>query len=64
VDFIIQNDGTVIPIEVKRGNTRATSLNNAFKKWPEIETAYKFVAGNMGKENNIITAPLYMAMFM
>ena len=64
VDFIIQKDGTVIPIEVKSGNTRATSLNKVFKKWPEIETAYKFVDGNMGKENNIITAPLYMAMFV
>ena len=64
VDFIIQKDGYVIPIEVKSGNTRATSLNNVFKKWPEIKVAYKFVDGNMGKENNIITAPLYMAMFM
>lgn len=64
VDFIIQKDGNVTPIEVKSGNTRATSLNKVFKKWPEIETAYKFVDGNMGKENNIITAPLYMAMFV
>ena len=64
VDFIIQKDGNVIPIEVKSGNTRATSLNKVFKKWPDIETAYKFIDGNMGKENNIITAPLYMAMFV
>lgn len=64
VDFIIQKDGNVIPIEVKSGNTRATSLNKVFKKWPEIETAYKFVDGNMGKEGSIITAPLYMAMFV
>ena len=64
VDFIIQKDGNVIPIEVKSGNTRTTSLNKVFKKWPDIETAYKFVDGNMGKENNIITAPLYMAMFV
>lgn len=64
VDFIIQKDGNVIPIEVKSGNTGATSLNRVFKKWPEIETAYKFIDGNMGKENKIITAPLYMAMFM
>ena len=64
VDFIIQKDGNVIPIEVKSGNTRATSLNKVFKKWPDIEMAYKFIDGNMGKENNIITAPLYMAMFM
>ena len=64
VDFIIQKDGNVIPIEVKSGNTRATSLNSVFKKWPDIHAAYKFVDGNMGKENNIITVPLYMAMFM
>lgn len=64
VDFIIQKDGNVIPIEVKSGNTRATSLNSVFKKWPDIHAAYKFVDGNIGKENNIITAPLYMAMFV
>lgn len=64
VDFIIQKEGNVIPIEVKSGNTRATSLNSVFKKWPDIHTAYKFVDGNIGKENNIITAPLYMAMFV
>ena len=64
VDFIIQKEGNVIPIEVKSGNTRATSLNNVFKKWPDIHAAYKFVDGNIGKENNIITAPLYMAMFV
>lgn len=64
IDFIIQKEGNVIPIEVKSGNTRATSLNNVFKKWPDIHVAYKFVDGNIGKENNIITAPFYMAMFV
>ncbi len=65
IDFIIQKNGEPIPIEVKSGNTRATSLKDSLKKWPEIKTAYKFIDGNVGeREDRIITMPLYMAMFI
>lgn len=65
IDFIIQKNGEPIPIEVKSGNTRATSLIDSLKKWPEIKTAYKLVDGNVGDtEGRIITLPLYMAMFI
>ena len=65
IDFLIQSEGRVIPIEVKSGNTRATSLKWLKKRNPEIETAYKFISGNVGvSEDGIITLPLYMAMFL
>ncbi len=65
VDFLIQSEGRVIPIEVKSGNTRATSLKWLKKRNPEIETSYKFISGNVGvSEEGIITLPLYMAMFL
>lgn len=65
IDFIIQNEGKVIPIEVKSGNTKATSLNRIMKNNPEIDTAYKLIDGNVGvDENGIVSIPLYMAMFI
>ena len=65
IDFLIQIHGEVIPIEVKSANGKATSLNQLMKNNPEIPMAYKFIDGNMGRgENRIITAPLYMTMFL
>ncbi len=65
IDFIIQKKGEPVPIEVKSGNTKATSLKGILNKWPEIDTAYKLVDGNVGeREEGIITMPLYMTMFI
>lgn len=65
IDFIIQKEGKVIPIEVKSSNSKATSLNNIVSKCDNIEVAYKFIDGNMGRANNgVITAPLYAVMFL
>ena len=65
LDFIIQKEGKVIPIEVKSGNTRATSLNSFIKNKDDIEFGYKFIDGNIGvNDEGIITAPLYMASFV
>ena len=65
LDFIIQSDGNVVPIEVKSGNTKANSLGAIMKKQTDIPLAYKFVDGNIGvSDDRIITAPLYMAAFL
>ncbi len=65
LDFIIQKEGRVVPIEVKSGNTRATSLKAFVKNKDNIEYGYKFIDGNIGvDEEGIITLPLYMAAFM
>ena len=65
VDFLIQKEGKVIPIEVKGGNNKATSLISLQKKWPELNECYKLIDGNLGETaNGIITLPLYMAMFL
>ena len=59
IDFIIQRDGNIIPIEVKSAdNTKAKSLNvymNAFSP----EYAIKLSAKNFGFENKKKTVPLY-----
>ncbi len=65
IDFFIQKDGVVVPIEVKSGNIRATSLKWIKKRNPEINLMYKFIDGNVGiAEGGIVTMPLYMVMFL
>ena len=65
LDFIIQIDGQVVPIEVKSGNTKANSLTSIIKKEKNIDFAYKFIDGNIGvSEDGIISLPLYMAAFI
>jgi len=65
IDFLIQTDGNPIPIEVKSGNTKATSLNSIMKNSPGIPIAYKLIDGNIGEfKNKILSIPLYMAMFL
>ena len=65
LDFIIQANGKVIPIEVKSGNTRANSLSSIIKKEKDITYAYKFADSNIGvSEDGIVTLPLYMVTFM
>lgn len=65
IDFLIQKEGRVIPIEVKSGNTRASSLISVIRNKPGINFGYKFVDGNIGvNDDGIITLPLYMAFFI
>lgn len=65
LDFLIQKNGSVIPIEVKGGHTKSVSLNIFLNEHPEITLAYKFIDGNVGStDSRIITMPLYMAMFI
>lgn len=59
VDFIIQNDDGIIPVEVKSGdNTKSKSLNiyiNQYKPIYSIRLSTK----NFGMSNNIKSIPLY-----
>ena len=65
IDFLIQEDGNVVPVEVKSGNTKATSLISFMKNNEGIPLAYKLIDGNIGAtENRILSIPLYMGMFI
>ena len=64
LDFIIQKEGIVIPIEIRSGNIKARSLNSIIDKKSDIPLGYKFVDGNVGLENKVLTLPLYMLMYM
>lgn len=61
VDFIIQRDGQLIPIEVKSAdNTRAKSLKLYMDTYKPA-FAIKLASKNFGFENDIKTVPLYAA---
>ena len=61
VDFIIQRDGKLIPIEVKSAdNTKAKSLRLYIETF-KPDYAIKLSTKNFGFENNIKTVPLYAA---
>lgn len=61
VDFVIQREGKIIPIEVKSAdNTRAKSLNIYMEAY-KPDYAIKLSAKNFGFEDNKKTVPLYAA---
>lgn len=63
LEFLIERDAKIIPIEIKAGNTATVSLNNFIKDYkPPI--AYKLICGNVGKSENKYTIPHYMIMFI
>lgn len=63
LEFLIEKDGEVIPIEVKAGNTASTSLNNFINDYsPSI--AYKLINGNIGINGVKKTIPHYMILFI
>lgn len=63
LEFLLEKNGEVIPLEVKAGNSATVSLNNFIKDFkPSI--AYKLVGSRNGKVDTKITLPHYMVMFL
>lgn len=61
IDFVLQRDRNIIPIEVKSAtNNQAKSLSVYIKRF-KPEYAIKISANNFGFENGIKTIPLYAA---
>ncbi len=63
LEFIIEKNGEVIPIEVKSNNSSSVSLNRFIEKYnPSI--AYKLIGGNNGSVGLKKTIPHYMIIFV
>lgn len=63
IEFVIEKNGEIIPIEVKAGNDSTPSLNSFINKYhPKV--SYKFVNGNVGFLDGKKTLPHYMVMFI
>ena len=63
MEFVIENDDGVIPVEVKSTNGATQSLNKLLRR-THIPYGYKLTAGNIGVKDKKITIPHYMAMFL
>lgn len=62
IDFIIEYEGEITPIEIKAGlNTASKSFKNFVEKYKPIH-AFRFSQKNIGiaKEGNIVYLPLYL----
>ena len=63
LEFFIEKDSSIIPIEVKAKNSATASLNNILED-KHIPYGYKFISGNSGFIDKKRTLPLYMALFL
>lgn len=63
VDFLIENENGVVPIEVKAGDSASASFNRMLER-DSVKVGYKFTGGNVGRVGKKITLPHYMAMFV
>ncbi len=63
LEFIIEKNGEVIPIEVKAGNSATKSLDSFIEEFsPSI--ALKLINGNIGIVNEKLTLPHFLTMFI
>ena len=63
MDFVIEMNGKVVPIEVKSGKSyKAHKALDHFMKVPDyhLEKAYVFSVGNIETEGSVIYLPIYM----
>ena len=67
LDFIIEESGKVLPIEIKSGKDyyRHTAMDNVLTI-PDygIEEGYVFCGGNIEQINRVTYFPIYMLMFL
>lgn len=61
LDFIIRSKNEIIPIEVKKGSSRAKSLNSLINSKSNINYGIKVGSFNIGFNNNIFTFPLFLS---
>ena len=67
LDFVIEKDGKVVPIEVKSGKDyqRHNALSNVMEnKDYGIEQAYIFCNDNVRERGRLLYLPIYMVMFL
>ena len=63
IEFLIEKNGEVVPVEVKAGNTATVSLNNFIIDFsPSV--AYKLIVGRNGKVGVKETLPHYFVVFL
>lgn len=67
LDFVLEHDGHVLPIEVKSGKdyTRHSALDNVLNvEEYGIPEAFVFSSANVSVDGKVVYYPVYMAMFL
>ena len=63
IEFLLEHDASVVPVEVKAKKGATASLNT-FLERDDISRGYKLSAGNIGVSGKKITLPLYAGAFL
>ncbi len=63
IEFLLEKDASVVPVEVKAKRGSTASFNKLLEQ-DNVRYGYKLSAGNIGVTGKKITLPLYMAMFL
>lgn len=64
-EFVVENNGMVLPVDVKKNGGKLNSLE-AFRRFNPRSTAIKISSNNFGynAENDVLTIPLYEAFLL
>ncbi|MBQ9068970.1 MAG: ATP-binding protein [Eggerthellaceae bacterium] len=63
IEFLVDRDASVVPIDVKASRGSSVSLDEMLEK-PRVKIGYKLIDGNVGQIGKKVTLPIYMAMFL
>lgn len=63
IEFVMEKDGDIVPIEIKAGRKMANSLKNILQENHAISYGYKMSSNNLGEAERLVTMPIYMLMF-
>ena len=61
MDFLVQLDGKIIPIEVKAAKHAQSKSLNVFRKSNQSAYAIRLSGKNFGMEDGVKSVPLYAA---
>lgn len=64
IDFIIQYQNEIIPIEVKSGETVNNTSLKVYNEINKPNTRIRFSMKNLNKDNNLINIPLFMVEYL
>lgn len=63
IEFLLEKEASVVPVEVKAKRGATASLNKLLEQ-DDMKYGYKLSAGNIGVSGKKITLPLYMALYL
>lgn len=61
IDFVLQHEGEVIPVEVKAGEDKSTSTFKNYVRTQVPRHAIRFSRRNLRKDGGFVNVPLYLA---